>query len=96
MLLKVFFLALVILAIALALLGVRLFFGKRFVSSHISGNKHLRARGIHCMSAQDALMRADNPHKVKQNLHPRQAKEEEKPTSFLKPTPASLERKAEP
>lgn len=81
LLLKVFFFAIIILALAFALLGIRLFFGKHFVNSHVGANKHLQARGIHCMQAQDAEMRAANPHKVNPSRHTRQDKEDERPTS---------------
>lgn len=44
-----------IMAIALLLLGVKVFFvkGGRFPNSHVSGNKAMRERGIGCVQSQD-------------------------------------------
>ena len=46
--LKTFLAAVSLLAIALALLAVKLFFKKPFVHTDIAGNKQLEQRGIHC------------------------------------------------
>ncbi len=44
-----------IVAICVVLLGVKIFFvkGGRFPNSHVSGNKAMRDRGIHCVQTQD-------------------------------------------
>ena len=46
-------------AMAVVLLGIRVFFvkGRRFPSSHISDNRHLRKKGIVCAVSTDALER---------------------------------------
>ena len=46
-------------AMAVVLLGIRVFFvkGGRFPSSHISDNRHLRKKGIVCAVSTDALER---------------------------------------
>ncbi len=60
---KLFLLTLVIVAFCVALLAVRLFFGKAFVKTHVDQSKAMRQRGIHCVQAQDAEQRADHaPH----------------------------------
>ena len=53
--LKAFIASLVILVVCLALLCVRIFFGRRFVNTHVDGNKALRRRGIYCARTQDAI-----------------------------------------
>ena len=47
--LSLFLIIFALLAAAMALLAVRLFFGKRFVGTHVDQNRHLRAKGIHCV-----------------------------------------------
>lgn len=46
---------LLIVAICIALLGVRTFFvkGGKFPNSHVSGSKALRKKGISCAQSQD-------------------------------------------
>lgn len=46
---------LLIVAICLILLGVKVFFtkGGKFPNGHVSGNKALREKGIHCVQSQD-------------------------------------------
>lgn len=48
-----------VVAVAVVLLGIRVFFvkGGRFPSSHISDNRHLRNKGIVCAVSTDALER---------------------------------------
>lgn len=53
--LKAFIASLVILVVCLALLCVRIFFGRRFVNTHVDGNKALHRRGIYCARTQDAI-----------------------------------------
>lgn len=55
---KVFLLTLLVVAGCMALLSVRLFFGRPFVQGHVSQSAALRRRGIHCAQAQDAEARA--------------------------------------
>ena len=55
---------LALLALAVALLSVRLFFGKRFVNQHIDGSRAMQQRGIHCARRQDSEMRARSPFAV--------------------------------
>lgn len=49
------------LVLAVALLGVRVFFvkGGRFPSPHISGNQYLRKKGISCAVSTDAQERKE-------------------------------------
>ncbi|MEG1563987.1 MAG: hypothetical protein RR365_09720 [Bacteroides sp.] len=46
---------LLIVAICVALLGIRMLLlkGGKFPSGHVSGNKAMRARGIGCVQSQD-------------------------------------------
>lgn len=54
-------------AISLLLLSVRLFFGKKFVHTHIDGNKPLNRQGIRCVKEMDRQARRDNPHRVSEH-----------------------------
>lgn len=53
--LKTLFFTLLIVAFAVLLLGVKVFFvkGGRFPNTHVSGNKAMRERGIGCVQSQD-------------------------------------------
>ena len=62
--LSLFLIIFALLAAAMALLAVRLFFGKRFVGTHVDQNRHLRAKGIHCVRTQDAVARRDKRQAV--------------------------------
>lgn len=62
---KVFLLTLIFVALAVVLLSVRLFFGRSFVKTHVSQNKAMRERGIHCVQAQDAAARKTQQPKTK-------------------------------
>ena len=62
--LEAFLFSLLIIAIGVALLCVRLFAGKDFVHTHVDGNKALNRKGIHCVQAQDAVLRRENPNRV--------------------------------
>lgn len=42
-----------IIAFCVLMLSVKIFFRKPFVNSHVSGNKAMREKGIHCAQAQD-------------------------------------------
>ena len=52
---KVFLLTLALVALAVLLLGVKVFFtrGGRFPNTHIHDNKHMRKRGITCPRDKD-------------------------------------------
>ncbi len=65
--LKLFLISLLIIAIAMALLGVRVFFTKKgkFPNTHVSGNKYLRERGIYCVQTQDRMARNNNKNSIK-------------------------------
>ncbi len=54
--LKTFIAAVSLLAIALALLAVKLFFKKPFVHTDIAGNKQLEQRGIHCVIEEEQMV----------------------------------------
>ena len=60
----IFILTLLIIAISLIFLCVRLFFGRKFVHTHVDGNKAMHARGIHCAQSLDAEERRENRFKV--------------------------------
>lgn len=62
--LNIFILTLVIVAAAVVLLSVGIIIKGHFVNSHVSGNKALRRKGIHCAQQQDREARAHNPHAV--------------------------------
>ena len=66
--LKVALLTVGIVAISIALLCVKLIVlpNGKFASSHISDNKEMQKRGIHCVQSMDKMMRRENPHKVKE------------------------------
>ncbi len=53
--LKTLIFTLLIVAIAVILLCIKIIFVKngRFPNSHVSGNKHMRKRGIGCVQSQD-------------------------------------------
>ncbi len=63
---QLFFITLFIIAICLALLSIRLFFGKTFVKTHVDQSKAMRQRGIHCVQAQDAEMRHTSRTKIQE------------------------------
>ena len=55
---KLFLIILAIVAVCVALLSVRLFVGRKFVHTHVEGNKELHRRGIKCARSLDAEMRS--------------------------------------
>ena len=68
--LKVVLLTAGIVAISIVLLCIKLIVlpkGK-FISPHISNNKEMQKRGIHCVQSMDKIMRRDNPYKVKERI----------------------------
>lgn len=48
-------LSLILILISVLLLGINVFFSKKrkFPNTHVSGNKALRDKGIHCAATQD-------------------------------------------
>ena len=68
--LKVALLTVGIVAISIALLCIKLIVlpNGKFASSHISNNKEMRKRGIHCVQSMDKMMRRENPNKVKERI----------------------------
>lgn len=64
----IFILTLLIIAISLIFLCVRLFFGRKFVHTHVDGNKAMHARGIHCAQSLDAEERRENRFKVNEKI----------------------------
>lgn len=48
-------LSLILIFISVLLLGINIFFTKKrnFPNTHVSGNKALREKGIHCATTQD-------------------------------------------
>lgn len=56
----------IIVAIAMFLLSVGVIIKGRFVNSHVSANKALRRKGIHCAQQQDREARAANKYAVKE------------------------------
>jgi len=68
--LKVVLLTAGIVAISIALLCIKLIIlpNGKFASSHISDNKEMRKRGIHCVQSMDKMIRKENPHKVKERI----------------------------
>lgn len=59
---------LLIVAICIALLGVRTFFvkGGKFPNSHVSGNKALRKKGISCAQSQDKEARKKSKFSIEE------------------------------
>lgn len=55
MLIKTFAIIFILILLAVALLGVRIFFTKngKFPNMHVGGNKHLQKKGIGCVQSQD-------------------------------------------
>ena len=68
--LKVALLTVGIVAISIALLCIKLIVlpNGKFASSHISNNKEMRKRGIHCVQSMDKMMRRENHNKVKERI----------------------------
>lgn len=64
---QLFLIILAIIAIAFLLLAVKVLLGKKFVHTHIDGNRPLNKKGIHCVQSMDRKMRKDNPNKVREH-----------------------------
>lgn len=63
---KILIPTIIIVATAIVLLSVGIIIKGRFVNSHVSGNRALRRKGIHCAQQQDREARAYNPHAVQE------------------------------
>lgn len=66
--LQTLFISLAIIACCVALLSIRLFFGKRFVSTHVGDSPHMRRRGIGCVESRDAELRARQGKGVRETV----------------------------
>ena len=64
---QLFLIILAIIAIAFLLLAIKVLVGKKFVHTHIDGNRHLNKKGIHCVQSMDRKMRKDNPNRVSEH-----------------------------
>lgn len=64
--LKTLLFTLLIVAICVALLGIRIFFTKKgkFPHFHIAGNKEMRKRGIGCVESQDKAAQRKSPFAI--------------------------------
>ena len=63
---QLFLIILAICAVAFLLLAIKVLVGKKFVHTHIDGNRHLNKKGIHCVQSMDRKRRKDNPNRVKE------------------------------
>lgn len=70
---QAFLFSLLIIAISLVFLCVRLFVGKRFVHTHVEGNKALGERGVRCAQSQDAAERSRNDKRVSERSKDRKS-----------------------
>ncbi len=66
--LKTLLASLLIVALAFALLGVRVVLGRRFVHTHLDGNKALNRKGITCVKDMEQEARRPNPCAVKEKM----------------------------
>ena len=65
---ELFIVTLIIVASCIALLSVRLFFGRSFVKNHVDQSRAMRQRGIGCVQSQDAEARIVNTKRVKERI----------------------------
>lgn len=63
---KILLPTIVIVAVAIVFISIGIIVRGKFVNSHVSGNRALRQRGIHCAQQQDREARAANPHAVQE------------------------------
>lgn len=54
---KLFLIILGFVAISVLFICIRVILGKKFVHTHIDGNRALNKQGIHCAQSQDRQMR---------------------------------------
>ena len=62
--LKTVLIVLMLVAVSVLLLSVRLWFGRRFVHTHIDGHRALNRRGIRCVKEMDRQARQTNKRRV--------------------------------
>ena len=62
--LETIYLTAIIIAICIFLLSVGIIIKGKFPNPHVSGNKHLRKKGIGCAQSQDRAERKKNPHAI--------------------------------
>lgn len=58
------FITVLIVAICIALLSIGILIKGKFPSSHVSGNKFLRKKGIKCVQSQDRDAQKKNKHAI--------------------------------
>ena len=68
--LKILLITLLVVAVSVPLLAIKVILKKngRFPNSHVSGNKHLRKKGIGCAQSQDRNARKMNPHAISERM----------------------------
>ena len=64
---QLFLITLAIIVAAFLLLGIKVLVGKKFVHTHIDGNRHLNKKGIHCVQSMDRKLRKENPNRVSEH-----------------------------
>ena len=64
---QIFLITLAIIAVAFLLLAIKVLVGKKFVHTHIDGNRHLNKKGIHCVQSMDRKLRKENPNRVSEH-----------------------------
>lgn len=64
--LKTLLFTLIFVAIAFILLSVGVIIKGKFANTHVSANREMQRRGIHCAQTQDREARRDNPNAVKE------------------------------
>ena len=64
---QLFLITLAIIAAAFLLLGIKVLVGKKFVHTHIDGNRYLNKKGIHCVQSMDRKLRKENPNRVSEH-----------------------------
>ncbi len=72
--LREFIILTIILAVAVALLAIRLLLGKKnFIHTHVEGNKEMKRRGIGCVKQQDREARLRGGLRIKEHSAKSQA-----------------------
>ncbi len=64
--LNTIFITVLIVAICIALLSVGIIIKGKFPNTHVSGNKYLNKKGVHCVQSQDREARKRNDKAVKE------------------------------
>ena len=63
---KLFLLVASICGVSILLLCVRILLGKRFIHTHVDGNRALNKQGIHCAQSQDRAARREKKNKIQE------------------------------